>query len=61
MHKYTTHRVCDHTFTDTQSLYTTTNSTVTGAQTFCTNNTFIHMKHPHSGARVRKCSVSNHS
>ena len=33
---------CDHTFTDTQSLYTTTNSTVTDDQTFCTNNTFTH-------------------
>ena len=41
--KYTTHRVYDQTFIDThtQSLYTIANSTVTSAQTFCTNNTFI--------------------
>ena len=40
------HRVCDHTFTDThtQSLYTTRNCTFTGAQTFCTNNTFIYKR-----------------
>ena len=43
IYKYTSHRVCDHTSSDThtQSLYTTTNSTVTGAQTFCTNITLI--------------------